>query len=294
MSGQRNTRRNTQKPSKKTASPMNSKSNTSTLTTGSLDNNQNTEIFSDNESTALHDQQGIHTQTPEPTSKEKNKIINTNQDTLMHEQLDLTGFSGEQNFLSFCPLTHFPNSNNPHEVQNTICAYFAQQSSFKGCRLDTICNISIIVLTFNSEVDRKAINNMHIGVLKVIFYDFTQENTTKIIKIELEKIFNRSIRFVDIPVSYLNEILIGTIQNQFGKVHSYKEIIKPKYSNKNKRQTKPNIYKQLHVVFTDSESVSNIYQKGIFSMKIENWIYRILSTDLNHPEHHKRTNLGIK
>ncbi|GBB95054.1 hypothetical protein RclHR1_33920003 [Rhizophagus clarus] len=178
-------------------------------------------------------QSGANTKIDLP-NKEKNKITNTNQDMLMHEQLDLSNFKGEQTFKLFCPLNHFPNNDNPHEVLNKVRAHFANKDTFKGCSIDTICKISIIVLTFTSDVDKSALDGTNIGSLKVTFHDFNEENTCTIIQQELSKIFNRSIRFVDIPTSSI-EVFIDIVQNQYGKIHSYKEIIRQKRNNNQQR-----------------------------------------------------------
>ncbi|GES81704.1 hypothetical protein GLOIN_2v1847066 [Rhizophagus clarus] len=192
-------------------------------------------------------------------NKGKNKITYTNQDTLMHEQLDLSNFKGEQTFKLFCPLNHFPNNDNPHEVLNKVRAHFANKDTFKGCSIDTICKISIIVLTFTSDVDKSALDGTNIEV------------------------------FVDI------------VQNQYGKIHSYKEIIRQKRNNNqqrgpNQRNFKPQqpMYKQLHVVFKEEGPVKNFFTNEIYSLKIENWVCRILPADHTHPEHDKRTKFGYK
>ncbi|GES90940.1 ribonuclease H-like domain-containing protein [Rhizophagus clarus] len=245
-------------------------------------------------------QSGANTKIDLP-NKGKNKVTNTNQDTLMHEQLDLSNFKGEQTFKLFCPLNHFPNNDNPHEVLNKVRAHFANKDSFKGCSIDTICKISIIVLTFTSDVDKCALDGTNIGSLKVTFHDFNEENTCNIIQQELSKIFNRSIRFVDIPTSYPTEVFVDIVQNQFGKIHSYKEIIRQKRNNNqqrgpNQRNFKPQqpIYKQLHVVFKEERPVKNFFTNEIYSLKIENWVCCILPADHTHPEHDKRTKFGYK
>ncbi|GBB90362.1 hypothetical protein RclHR1_01730010 [Rhizophagus clarus] len=245
-------------------------------------------------------QSGANTKFDLP-NKGKNKITNTNQDTLMHEQLDLSNFKGEQTFKLFCPLNHFPNNDNPHEVLNKVRAHFANKDTFKGCSIDTICKISIIVLTFTSDVDKSALDGTNIGSLKVTFHDFNEENTCNIIQQELSKIFNRSIRFVDIPTSYPTEVFVDIVQNQYGKIHSYKEIIRQKRNNNqqrgpNQRNFKPQqpMYKQLHVVFKEERPVKNFFTNEIYSLKIENWVCRILPADHTHPEHDKRTKFGYK
>ncbi|GBB96200.1 hypothetical protein RclHR1_02700002 [Rhizophagus clarus] len=245
-------------------------------------------------------QSGANTKIDLP-NKGKNKITNTNQDTLMHEQLDLSNFKGEQTFKLFCPLNHFPNNDNPHEVLNKMRAHFANKDTFKGCSIDTICKISIIVLTFTSDVDKSALDGTNIGSLKVTFHDFNEENTCNIIQQELSKIFNRSIRFIDIPTSYPMEVFVDIVQNQYGKIHSYKEIIRQKRNNNqqrgpNQRNFKPQqpMYKQLHVVFKEERPVKNFFTNKIYSLKIENWVCRILPADHTHPEHDKRTKFGYK
>ncbi|GBB87496.1 hypothetical protein RclHR1_13990006 [Rhizophagus clarus] len=245
-------------------------------------------------------QSGANTNSDLP-NKGKNKITNTNQDTLMYEQLDLSNFKGEQTFKLFCPLNHFPNNDNPHEVLNKVRAHFANKDTFKGCSIDTICKISIIVLTFTSDVDKSALDGTNIGSLKVTFHDFNEENTCNIIQQELSKIFNRSIRFVDIPTSYPTEVFVDIVQNQYGKIHSYKEIIRQKRNNNqqrgpNHRNFKPQqpMYKQLHVVFKEERPVKNFFTNEIYSLKIENWVCRILPADHTHPEHDKRTKFGYK
>ncbi|GBB95864.1 hypothetical protein RclHR1_02630009 [Rhizophagus clarus] len=235
------------------------------------------------------------------SNKGKNKITDTNQDTLMHEQLDLSNFKGEQIFRLFCPLNHFPNNDKPHEVLNKVRSHFANKESFKGCSIDTICKISIIVLTFTSDVDKSALDGVNIGALRVMFHDFNEENTSNIIKQELTNIFNRSIKFVDIPQSYPTEVFVNIVQNQYGKILTYKEIIRQrrnttKQQRPNQRNYKPQppIYKQIHIVFKDEEPVKNFFAKEIYSLKIENWVCHILPADHSHPEHDKRSKFGYK
>ncbi|GBB88301.1 hypothetical protein RclHR1_14870003 [Rhizophagus clarus] len=159
------------------------------------------------------------------SNKGKNKMTDTNQDTFMHEQLDLFNFKGEKTFRLFCPLNHFPNNDNPHEVLNRVRSHFAHKETFKGCFIDTICKISIIVLTFTSDVNKSSLDGTNIGSLKVTFYDFNEENTSNIIQQELTKIFNRSIRFVDIPNSYSTEVQLQKAAYVYVKEKDYKEQI---------------------------------------------------------------------
>ncbi|GBB93368.1 hypothetical protein RclHR1_21580003 [Rhizophagus clarus] len=221
------------------------------------------------------DQSGANSKT-DLSNKGKNKMTDTNQDTLMHEQLDLSNFKGEQIYRLFCPLNHFPNNENPHEVLNKVRSHFANKETFKECSIDTICKISIIVLTFTSDVDKSALDGTNIGSLKVIFHDFNEENTSNIIQQELMKIFNRSIRFVDIPTSYPTDVFVNIRPNQ----RPYKP--------------QPPIYKQIHIVFKDEQPVKNFFTKEIYSLKIENWVCRILPADHTHPEHDKRCKFGYK
>ncbi|GBB84626.1 hypothetical protein RclHR1_01120014 [Rhizophagus clarus] len=221
------------------------------------------------------DQSGANSKT-DLSNKGKNKMIDTNQDMLMHEQLDLSNFKGEQIFRLFCPLNHFPDNNNPHEVLNRVRSHFANKETFKGCSIDTICKISIIVLTFTSDVDKSAFDGINIGLLKVTFHDFNEENTSNIIQQELMKIFNRSIKFVDIPNSYPTDMFDNIRPNQ----RNYKP--------------QPPIYKQIHVIFKDEQPVKNFFTKEIYSLKIENWLCRILPADYTHPEHNKRSKFGYK
>ncbi|GES90044.1 hypothetical protein GLOIN_2v1836325 [Rhizophagus clarus] len=193
------------------------------------------------------------------SNKGKNKMTDTNQDTFMHEQLDLSNFKGEQIFRLFCPLNHFPNNDNPHEVLNRVRSQFTHKETFKGCSIDTICKISTIVLTFTSDVDKSLLDGTNIGSLKVTFHDFNEENTSSIIQQELIKIFNHSIKFVDIPNSYPTEVFVDIVQNQY-----------------------------------DNQLVKNFFAKEIYSLKIENWVCRILPADHTHPEHDKRSKFGYK
>ncbi|GBB98785.1 hypothetical protein RclHR1_03320011 [Rhizophagus clarus] len=165
------------------------------------------------------------------SNKGKNKMTDTNQDILMYEQLDLSNFKGEQIFRLFCPLNHFPNNDNPREVLNRVRSHFAYKETFKECSIDTICKISIIILTFTSDVNKSALNGVNIGSLKVTFHDFNEENTPNIIQQKLTKIFNCSIRFIDIPNSYLTDVFVNIVQNQYGKILTYKEIIRQRRNN---------------------------------------------------------------
>ncbi|GBB93289.1 hypothetical protein RclHR1_21430004 [Rhizophagus clarus] len=54
------------------------------------------------------------------------------------------------------------------------------------------------------------------------------------------------------------------------------------------------MYKQLHVVFKEERPVKNFFTNEIYSLKIENWVCRILPADHTHPEHDKRTKFGYK
>ncbi|GET03549.1 hypothetical protein GLOIN_2v1481061 [Rhizophagus clarus] len=189
------------------------------------------------------------------SNKGKNKITDTNQDTLMHEQLDLK-------FLD----------------------YFVLSIIFP------------IMINHTSALD-----GVNIGSLRVTFHDFNKENTSNIIKQELTNIFNRSIKFVDIPQSYPTKVFVNIVQNQYGNILTYKEIIRQRRNttqqqrpNQRNYKPQPPTYKQIHIVFKDIQPVKNFFAKEIYSLKIENWVCRILPADHSHPEHDKRSKFGYK
>ncbi|GBC05595.1 hypothetical protein RclHR1_06300004 [Rhizophagus clarus] len=161
-------------------------------------------------------------QTKEITTLQTPVVVSLNESLHAPENDGNLRATGEQIFRLFCPLNHFPNNDNPHEVLNKVRSHFANKESFKGCSIDTICKISIIVLTFTSDIDKSALDGVNIGSLRVTFHDFNEENTSNIIKQELTNILNRSIKFVDIPQSYPTEKQIWIQDNrntQLGDLH---------------------------------------------------------------------------
>ncbi|GBB90379.1 hypothetical protein RclHR1_01730027 [Rhizophagus clarus] len=217
------------------------------------------------------------------SNKGKNKMTDTNQDTFMHEQLDLSNFKGEQIFRLFCPLNHFPNNDNPHEVLNRVRSQFTHKETFKGCSIDTICKISTIVLTFTSDVDKSLLDGTNIGSLKVTFHDFNEENTSSIIQQELIKIFNHSIKFVDIPNSYPTEVFVDIVQNQYDPTHEYTNC--PNKQDPNQRPKALKIDRNQNKKPTINQQIYNQFKSIIATHNGE----RIIRMDQNKYQNHKQS-----
>ncbi|GBC08650.1 hypothetical protein RclHR1_00830001, partial [Rhizophagus clarus] len=248
-----------------------------------------TEISSENENI-----------TPYKSTKGKNKEQNDNNTIAEIEIININNNENNlsEEFRAFTLKKYFKNYTDK-QIHTCIRDKFATTENYKFAKSVITKNngIELVIVSFYNRTARDAIHGTTLGNFPAIFWKYDEKEITTIINTELEEIEKHLIKIVDVPKHYTADDIVN-IFKPLGQINEIKQLESAKsYYNKETQQwlpKRPTPFNSFNIRFNNSKSVSKIWEKNCWSVKVENHTIRILPIDTKCNEYTKRTECSYK
>ncbi|PKC03233.1 hypothetical protein RhiirA5_424070 [Rhizophagus irregularis] len=238
---------------------------------------------------------------PETQSATQTITPNPLQITVLNDIFTQTPQASNKAHKGFISRDSFPPKLSNNEIINLIKTSFIKDSNAFRFDVNTTSTYRYFTIYFRTrdsldQYIRKSPDNLkHIKI-----YKLTNEAINTLIEQKFANLDQAVIKIMDIPYNYDTSMLIKHLAVKTGSnVLDHKKIKKPprKIPNRNNRGRpiliKP-AYKQLIVQFDKQSAYDYFMKENYWSLKIENFVVRILPGNPDDPEYKKRTNHYFK
>ncbi|GBB96556.1 hypothetical protein RclHR1_02780019 [Rhizophagus clarus] len=238
--------------------------------------------------------------TPNKSTKGKNKEQNDN-NTI--SEIEIININNNENNLSeefrAFTLKKFFKNYTDKQIHTCIRDKFATTENYKFAKsLITKNNgINIVIVSFYNRTARDAIHGTVLGNFPAIFWQYEEKELSTIINTELEELEKHLIKIIDVPKHYTTDDICN-IFKPLGQINEIKQLENAtSYYNKATQEwlpKRPTPFNSFNIRFNNSKSVSKIWEKNCWSVKVENHTIRILPIDTKCNEYTKRTECSYK